>query len=195
MSKVNDKAFIKGDQIDLVPLDSDHIKLYVKWQNDPEIRKYARNEFPTTIELFKKLFEPKGWSNENNVHFEIFHRDDNKAIGLAEINNIRYAYRRANISVTIGEMQYWGKGIATEAGKLLLNYGFGELNMYKIRTMIYSPNIGSWKVCERLGMEREATLKNNAFIDGEYINDYCYCIFQDDWINKYKEAKKNKKSY
>jgi hypothetical protein len=38
MSKVNDKAFIKGDQIDLVPLDSDHVKLYVKWQNDPEIR-------------------------------------------------------------------------------------------------------------------------------------------------------------
>ncbi|GAG94716.1 unnamed protein product, partial [marine sediment metagenome] len=43
--------------------------------------------------------------------------------------------------------------------------------MYKIRTTIYSPNIGSWKVCEKMGMEREATLKNNGFIDGEYVDD------------------------
>ena len=190
MSKVNDKAFIEGDKIDLVPLNSDHIKLYVKWQNHPEVRKYARNEFPTTIEMFKKLFEPMGWSIKDNIQFEIFHREDKKAIGLAKISNIHYAYRRANIAVIIGDLQYWGKGIATEAGKLLLNYGFGELNMYKIKTTIYSPNIGSWKVCEKLDMEREATLKNNGFIDGEYVNDYSYCIFQDDWISKYKKDKK-----
>ena len=190
MSKANDKAFIEGDKIDLVPLNSDHIKLYVQWQNHPMVRKYARNEFPTTIEMFKKLFEPKGRSIEDKVQFEIFHREDKIAIGLAEISNIHYAYRRANIAVIIGELQYWGKGIATEAGKLLLKYGFGELNMYKIKTTIYSPNTGSWRVCEKLGMEREATLKNNGFIDGEYINDYCYCIFQNEWISTYKEVKK-----
>ncbi|MCJ7650364.1 MAG: GNAT family N-acetyltransferase, partial [Candidatus Lokiarchaeota archaeon] len=151
MSKANDTAFIEGDKIDLVPLNSDHIKLYVKWQNHPEVRKYARNEFPTTIEMFKKLFEPKGRSIEYKVQFVIFHREDKIAIGLAEISNIHYSYRRANIAIIIGELQYWGKGIATEAGKLLLKYGFGELNMYKIKTTIYSPNTGSWRVCEKLG--------------------------------------------
>lgn len=192
MSKVNDPSFIEGDKINLVPLNSDHIKLYVKWQNQPDVRRYARNEFPITIEMFKKLFEPKGRTIEDKVQFEIFHRGDNKAIGLAELSNIRYSYRRANIAVIIGDFQYWGKGIATEAGKLLLKYGFGELNMFKIKTMIYSPNIGSWKVCEKLGMEREATLKNNGFIDGEYVNDYCYCMFQDDWINMCNKDKKSK---
>jgi len=187
MSKKNDNAFIEGDKIDLVPLNSDHMKLYVKWQNHPEVRKYSRNEFPSTIEMFKKLFEPHGRSITNKVQFEIWHKEDQKAIGLAEINNIHYAYRRASLSVIIGDLHYWGKGMATEAGKVLIKYGFSELNLYKETAMIYSPNIGSWKVCEKLGMEREATLKNNGFIDGEYVNDYCYCIFQDDWIAKYKK--------
>ena len=190
MTKENDNAFIKGDKIDLVPLNSDHIKLYVKWQNHPEVRKYTRNEFPSTIEMFKKLFEPHGRTIRNKVQFEIWNKEDQKAIGLAEINNIHYAYRRASMAVIIGDLQYWGKGIATEAGKLLIKYGFSELNLYKTTTTVYSPNIGSWKVCEKLGMEREATLKNNGFIDGEYVNDYCYCIFQNDWINKYKKNQK-----
>ena len=190
MSKNNDNAFIEGDKIDLVPLNSDHINLYVKWQNNPEVRKYARNEFPSTIEMFKKLFEPHGRIVTNNVRFEIWHKEDQKAIGLAEINNIHYSYRRASIAVIIGDLHYWGKGMATEAGKILLNYGFNELNLYKTTAMIYSPNIGSWKVCEKLGMEREATLKNNGFIDGEYVNDFCYCIFQNDWFNKEKEMDK-----
>ena len=189
MSKANDKAFITGDKIDLVPLNSDHIKLYVNWQNHPEVRKFARNEFPTTIEMFKKLFEPHGRELTNEVQFEIWHKEDQKAIGLAEISNIHYAYRRANMAVIIGDLQYWGKGIATEVGNLLFKYGFNELNLYKIRTTIYSPNVGSWKVCEKLGMEREATLKYNGFMDGEYVNDYCYCLFRDEWIKKYKENK------
>ncbi|GAG94719.1 unnamed protein product [marine sediment metagenome] len=140
MSNKNDNAFIEGDKIDLVPLNSDHVKLYVKWQNHPEVRKYARNEFPSTIEMFKKLFGPHGRNIRNIVQFEIWNKEDQKAIGLAEINNIHYAYRRASIAVIVGDLQYWGKGIATEVGKLLLKYGFGELNMYKIRTTIYSPN-------------------------------------------------------
>lgn len=190
MSKTNDKAFIAGDKIDLVPINSDHIKLYVNWQNHPEVRKYARNEFPTTVENFKKLFEPHGREITNEVQFEIWHKEDQKAIGLAEINNIQYAYRRANMAVIIGNLQYWGKGIATEVGNIMLEYGFNELNLYKIRTTIYSPNIGSWKVCEKLGMEREAILKNNGFMDGEYVDDYCYCIFQDEWIKANKDNKK-----
>ncbi|MHA1669945.1 MAG: GNAT family N-acetyltransferase [Promethearchaeota archaeon] len=182
MSKENGNAFIEGDKIDLVPLNSDHIKLYVKWQNHSEVRKFTRNEFPSTIEMFKKQFESKGRSLTNEIRFEIYHKEDQKAVGLAGISNIHYAYRKANIAVNIGDLKYWGKGIASEAGKLLIDYGFGELNLYKITSTIYSPNVGSWKVAEKLGMEREATLKNNGFIDGEYVNDYCYCIFQDDWI-------------
>ena len=69
-----------------------------------------------------------------------------------------------------------------EAGKLLVSYCFKELNLKKIFTAIFSPNIDSWRCVEKVGMTREATLKNHAYIDGAYVDDYKYCIFKEDWF-------------
>ena len=51
--------FIEGDTINLCPANVDHVDLYTKWMNDPQLRKYARYNVPQTIEEVKKLFEPK----------------------------------------------------------------------------------------------------------------------------------------
>jgi len=50
-------------------------------------------------------------------------------------------YRKlAEIGYFIGE-QYWDKGIATKAVKILTNYGFNKLNIVRIQTGVFEYNI------------------------------------------------------
>lgn len=56
---------IQGELIDLLPLNSKYIKLYVKWVNDPKVRIYTRSILPQTVEEMKKFLEnqEKGGGN------------------------------------------------------------------------------------------------------------------------------------
>jgi RimJ/RimL family protein N-acetyltransferase len=64
---------------------------------------------------------------------------------------------------------------------MILEYGFNELNLVKITGNAYEMNIGSWKICEKIGMKRELVLKKQAYVKGKYVDEYQYYIFKVDW--------------
>ena len=151
---ISSTPFIEGERINLCPPNMENINLYVKWMNSPNTRKYARYEFPQAVEEVKKLFEPKQESVKNEIFFEIWHKEDNKPIGYTGLIRINWFNRHALIFYMIGEQEYWGNNYATEAGKLIINYAFNELNLHKINAEVYPQNSASVRVAEKIGALR-----------------------------------------
>ena len=55
---------------------------------------------------------------------------------------------------------HWHKGLATEAARAMMNYGFKELSFQRIEASTDAANLASFKVMERAGMsfwKRETT--------------------------------------
>ena len=46
---------------------------------------------------------------------------------------------------------YWGRGLATEAGKAFIEYGFRDLGLVKIHAGMNAANLASVRVIEKLG--------------------------------------------
>jgi len=174
--------FIEGDTIILCPPNMDNINLYAKWMNNPRTRKYARYEFPQTIEEVKKLFEPKEERVKTELFFEIVHKKDNKPIGYTGLLRIFWFDRSALLFYMVGEPEYSGQGIATEAGKLIVDYAFGELNLHKIHLYTFPPNKASIRVAEKIGFKFEFSLKKEVYIDGQYEDKLKYSILKKDWL-------------
>ncbi|MFX1309671.1 MAG: GNAT family N-acetyltransferase [Promethearchaeota archaeon] len=173
--------FIEGENVSLCPANADHINLYAAWMNNPKIRKYARYELPQTIEEVKKLFEPKKEAVKTEIFFEIWHNKDEKPIGYAGLIRIQWFTRNAHIFYLI-DPNYWGKNLGTEAGKLVIDYAYKELNLHKITARMFAPNKSSLRVAEKIGLKHEITLKKEVYIDGEHIDVLEYAIFKDDWM-------------
>ncbi len=57
---------------------------------------------------------------------------------------------------------YWGRGLATEAGRALVKYGFGTLGLHRIEAGVNAQNPASQRVLEKLGFK---LLRSGA--DGE----------------------------
>jgi len=88
------------------------------------------------------------------------------------------------MGLMIGEPDYWGHHIGTEATRLLINYAFNELNLNKLYGEIFSPNTGSIRCAENNGFTREAILKNDVYIDGEYKDTHIYSLLREEWIKE-----------
>lgn len=180
---MNDPAkFIDGNEIAFVPLNSENIKLYAIWRNRPNVRIYGRSVLPKTVEQIKNQITPSPRQAPDSVDFEIWYKKDQIAIGDAGIFDINWFNRSAKMGLMIGEPDYWGHHIGTEATRLLVNYAFNELNLNKLYGEIFSPNTGSIRCAENNGFIRESILKNDVFIDGEYKDTYIYSLLREDWL-------------
>jgi len=175
--------FIEGETIDLVAGNSKWADLYCKWDNDPNVRRHARNIWPHSIEDVKKWFEPSPDRHTREfVVFTIYHKRDKRPIGFVGLERINWVNRSANISAVIGEPDFWGKGIAVEACQLLIKYGFTELNLHKIYASVHSPNARSLRAAEKLGLQKEGVIKEAEYVDGQYYDEYQFALFKRDWI-------------
>ena len=86
-------------------------------------------------------------------------------------------YRKsAEIGYWIGE-PYWGKGIATEAAKLITAYGFEQLELLKIFSAVFDFNKASQRVLEKAGYKLEAIIEKAICKNHKLCDEYRYgCI-------------------
>jgi RimJ/RimL family protein N-acetyltransferase len=175
--------FIEGETIDLVAGNSKWAKLLCKWNNAPNVRHYARNLWPITLEDVKKWFDPPVEGHmRNSIVFTIYHKADTRPIGTIGFGRIRWVDRRALISGVIGEVDLWGRGIMVEAAKLLIEYGFSELNLHKINAELLSLDKRSLRVAEKLGFKKEAVFNEQMYVDGQYQDIEKLSLFKRDWL-------------
>jgi RimJ/RimL family protein N-acetyltransferase len=178
--------FIDGNIISLIPTNSEHVYLYLKWLNHPKVRKFARWELPVTREEIKKWFEPQEGRIPRDIIFELWHKEDKKPIGEVGLSQIDWVKGWANVFLFIGEPEYWGKDIATEGAKMIVEYAFNELNLKILQAGAAIDNIGSWTVAEKIGFNYRGIDKNDTFIDGKYVDGKVYRLTKEDWIKKNK---------
>ena len=92
-------------------------------------------------------------------------------IGLAIQTDI---YRlSAEIGYWIGE-PFWGKGIATRAVELMVEYGFSQLGLIRIYSGVFDYNIASQRVMQKAGFQLEGIFKNSVYKNGTIHDEYRY---------------------
>ncbi len=62
--------------------------------------------------------------------------------------------QEVEVAYTIAQ-EFWGQGLATEAARAILQYGFEKLNITRLICLIDPENIASQRVAERTGMTLE----------------------------------------
>lgn len=162
---------IKGENIFLKLLSSEDVtEAYVNWMRDPEVIKYLESRW--NVFTFDDLKEYVKTTNDGrtNFLFGIFDIQSGKHIGNIKIGSIHPIHRNGDIGLIIGEKEFWGKNIATEAIKLITEYAFKHLNMHSLKAGMYKDNIGSLKSFEKNGYKIIGTHSKHCFCNGEYVD-------------------------
>ena len=76
---------------------------------------------------------------------------------------------------------YGGHGYATEAVRALLDLVFTGLQARRAVARVDERNVASWRLCERIGMRREAHLVENEVFKGALSSEYDYGVLSREW--------------
>ncbi len=79
--------------------------------------------------------------------------------------------------------RYWGKGIASEALRAILEYGFFQLGLYRIEGRYMVENIASRRVMEHCGMIFEGVLRGALLRDDKYEDIGVCAVLRSDWTS------------
>jgi RimJ/RimL family protein N-acetyltransferase len=167
----NATPFIDGMQIFLREVRlSDVDGNYCRWMNDPEITQYLESRFAPAPREYLREFVTTMQKGRDNLFLAIIAKDTGEHIGNIKLGPINWIHRSGDIGLLIGEKRYWGKGIATETIKLVVNYGFNALNLQKLTASCYSGNFGSVRAFEKVGFVHEGVRKSQFYSNGQYVD-------------------------
>lgn len=83
--------------------------------------------------------------------------------------------------------EYQNQGLCTEASRLILDYAFNVLKAHRVNAFCDPLNVASWRVLEKIGLNREGLFKKKAFFrrdkDGHPLWHDClaYGIIDEDY--------------
>jgi RimJ/RimL family protein N-acetyltransferase len=143
-----------------------------RWRSDPELARFdAARPFAATYNDYLALFRDELTYPSPYRRSLAIEDKDGRHIGNAMYYNIDTIRREAEIGITIGEREYWGKGYGTDAVRTLVRHVFritGFRRMY-LKTLEWNERAqrsfekAGFRVC---GRSRRG---GNAFVVMEYM--------------------------
>lgn len=165
------RMFINGHHIYLKEIRLPDVnKSYCDWLNDPQVNQYLECRYQRWTIRKLKVYVKGIKADKNNLFFAIFLRGCGKHIGNIKLGPVNCKHGYGEIGIIIGDKMSWGKGIATEAIKLVKNYAFNKLKIHKLTAGAYSKNIGSIKAFQKAGFYIEGVLKKQCSCKGKYVD-------------------------
>lgn len=157
------------------------IKALAEGANNPQIATNMRNSFPCPYTLENaRWYVNDCLKNDGNNRIIRAIETDGKAIGNICIFLQDDVYEKsAELSYWISE-DYWGKGIATQAVRMICKEAFTAFDIVRIYAEPFDRNAASKSVLKKAGFTYEGTLRNGIFKNGK-IQSYCiYSILKEE---------------
>lgn len=174
---------IVTDRIILRKFDyTDNEDMLKYWISDPEIQgMYSEPVYSTTEEVHELLAKYLSSYNKDDYYrWAIILKETNECIGQIAYFLVDSKNHFAEIEYCIGS-NFQRKGLATEATKAVITYGFENLNLHKVQICHKDTNVPSRKVIEKCGFIFEGALRDFFYINGQYVDRLYYSILKDEF--------------
>jgi len=166
---------MKG-QINLKILTPNLIKKDIlKWYEDEDVVRYSDNQYRKITLKSQKKYVNDCLESDSKFLYGIF--IDEIYIGNILITNIYYYHKTGEISFFIGDKNYWGKGIMSQAIKIIIGISKNNLKLSKIYAGVASENYGSIKVLKKNKFKIEGVKKQHLIYNSRNYDQYDFCLF------------------
>ncbi len=140
---------LKGALVALSQMtEADQTKFCI-WLQNSELRLLIDDDRVPGLEDQMKWF--KRVQQPDRKFFSLIAIPDGKLIGNCGFVDIDNARHEATLRITIGNPDYLGKGLGTEAVSLLTHYGFESMSLKKIFLKVLSTNTRAIRSYEKVG--------------------------------------------
>ena len=173
---------IAGTKVRLRRIERSDIPTFVRWFNDPEVLQYLLMYLPMSQALEERWFEKH--LDSGNVIFGI-ETLEGRLIGNLGLEDIDWKNGHVTLGAVIGEKEYWSQGYGTDAITALLHFVFTEMNLHRVRLLVYDYNKRAQRCYEKCGFVLEGRMRQAHFHDGQYHDELIMGVLRDEFLEKH----------
>jgi len=150
----------------------DDLKLWMPWaQEKPSVEKSEENSRRAYAKFLLR----------EDITLRLIHKPTGDILGSSGLHRIDWSVPKFEIGYWC-RTRYVGQGYITEAVKGILKFGFETLGAKRIEIRSDATNVRSIQVAERVGMIREAVLRNESGgMDGSLRDMVVFALTDENW--------------
>lgn len=173
---------IRGDIVGLRAIEREDLEQLLIWRNKPEFRQYFREYRELSWENQVSWYEDIVLKDLRTRMFSIIERSSGRLLGAAGLCYIDAINRNADFSIYIGaDDLYIDDHLAPDAGRILLKYGFEELNLHRVWSEIYDIDHAKQRLFDTLGFTLDGRHRESHWTEGRWVDSLFYGLLETDW--------------
>ncbi|HEX2979638.1 MAG TPA: GNAT family protein [Anaerolineaceae bacterium] len=179
-----DGSLFKGNKILLAALDGEtDAQIEATWTHDPDFSQLITADpvRPLYAAQVKKKYEEIAKEEATRYRFGIRTLDEDRLIGFVDLRWIEWTNGSSWLSMGIGKPVDRGHGYGSEALRMLTEYAFDELNLYRISAMVSEYNQRAIHLLETRAFRREVCQREAIHRFGRRWDNYIYELSVQDW--------------
>jgi RimJ/RimL family protein N-acetyltransferase len=175
---------LRSERLELRQFNDDDLDALLAMQGNEEMTRYlpwgpqSRDEVLRLLERIKAMTATH--PSSDGVRLAAVLPDSRAVVGDFSLWRTNSEHAQGEIGFVV-HPDHQRLGYATEACTALLRLGFEHLGMHRIVGRADARNVASIGVMERLGMRREAHLRENELIKGEWTDEVIFAALAHEW--------------
>ena len=169
---------LRTERLLLRPYRSGDVEDVFAYATDPEWSRYLEVPSPYTRRDAEECVATSLLADPaKNPTWAIVYED--RAVGNIDLRVRSHGVAEVGYSIA---RPLWGQSLVAEAASAVVAHAFEQLGLARIQALADIRNKGSWRVMEKLGMQREGLLRSNRVIHDERTDDVLYAILRVEWL-------------
>ena len=180
----DDRDLLSGQLTRLMAIDAETAtESFARWTADAEYMRHL-DSGPYQLYRAKKVreaIEKQQAEDPHTIEFSVRTLADDNLIGFVAFDGIDWRNGDTYIAIGIGEPAYRGKGYGTDALRVMLRYGFNELNLWRVQLNVFSYNERAINTYLKTGFVVEGRQRGMMLREGRRWDFVYMSVLRDEW--------------
>ncbi|MGW4751353.1 GNAT family N-acetyltransferase [Streptomyces chartreusis] len=180
MSDFSVKPVLTGDRTVLRPFTEADAAVMAEIIEDPEVVRFtgeASEEF--SLERLRSWYGSRSAQNDR-LDLAVTDRATGELVGEVVLYEWDATARSCTFRTLVGPRGR-GRGIGTEATRLIVGHGFEQLGLHRIQLEAYGHNPRALRVYEKAGFVVEGVRREADFRDGQWVDWVMMAVLDHEW--------------
>ena len=172
---------LKGNVVGLRAIERADLPILLEYRNRPHFRRFFREYRELSPEHQAAWFEKQVMADPSVRMFAIEELDSGRLLGACGLCYIDGINRSADFSIYIGADDLYIDDIfAPDAARIMIRYGFQELNLHRLWSEIYDIDEAKARFFESLGFQIEGRHRQTHWTEGSWVDSIFWGLLRTD---------------
>lgn len=180
MSDFSVKPVLTGEKTVLRPFTESDADTMARIIEDPEVVRFTGEpSSELTLERLRSWYGSRA-EQPDRLDLAVTDRATGELVGEVVLYEWDPAARSCTFRTLIGPRGR-GRGLGTEAIRLIVGHGFEQLGLHRIQLEAYAYNHRALRVYEKVGFVVEGIRREVEFRDGEWVDEILMALLEHQW--------------